>query len=180
MYFALSTLPILRTFVETENNHSSHQTVTSSGEFSRPQSHSGPEQGHLSNLSSSAVYAATLVAENPSLVWCSPLVANQKLNQRRLSTKYTPPNHGLVPEKTFVTHNCEKHDDISAFSSLEFCPVCYFCLLQFYRTDPQLHFADTIATSCLAASELRVSNALLSQLQFASCQTVCRIQIAQN
>lgn len=28
--------------------------------------------------------------KNPSHVWCSPLVANRKLNQRRLNTKYTP------------------------------------------------------------------------------------------
>ena len=125
-------------------------------QFPNPKSHSGPDQGHLNNLRNSAVYAVALVTENPLHVWYSPLFANRKLNQRRLSTMYEPTNHGLVPEKTFVTHNCSKHDNLSDFSSLEFCPVhthtclCpvrYFCLLQFYHPDPHLHFADTIATN---------------------------------
>ena len=90
MYFALSKLPILRTFVETERNHSSHKTVTSSGDF----------QSRSRIRGQSRVISATLAAlqcmhplssqKNPSHVWCSPLVANRKLNQRRLSTKYTP------------------------------------------------------------------------------------------
>ena len=90
MYFALSTLPILRTFVETESNHSGHKTVTSSGNF----------QSRGRNRVQSRIISATFAAlqcmqplssqKNPSHVWCSPLVANRKLNQRRLNTKYTP------------------------------------------------------------------------------------------
>jgi hypothetical protein len=52
----------------------------------------GPSQ-QPSQLRSVCKYAAALVAENPSHVWCSPLVANRKLNQRRLSTKYEQTNH---------------------------------------------------------------------------------------
>jgi len=83
VYFALSTLPILRTFVETE-------TVTSSGNF----------QSRGRNRVQNRIISATFEAlqcmqplssqKNPSHVWCSPLVANRKLNQRRLNTKYTP------------------------------------------------------------------------------------------
>ncbi len=90
MYFALSTLPILRTFVETESNHSGHKTVTSSGNFQ--------SRGRI--RVQSRIISATFAAlqcmhplssqKNPSHVWCSPLVANRKLNQRRLNTKYTP------------------------------------------------------------------------------------------
>ena len=89
MYFALSTLPILRTFVETERNHSGHKTVTSSGNF----------QSRGRNRVQSRIISATFAAlqcmqqlssqKNPSHVWCSPLVANRELNQRRLNTKYT-------------------------------------------------------------------------------------------
>ena len=90
VYFALSKVPILQTFVETESNHSSHKTVTSSGDV----------QSRSRIRGQSRVISATLVAlqcmhplssqKNPSHVWCSPLVANRKLNQHRLNTKYTP------------------------------------------------------------------------------------------
>jgi hypothetical protein len=90
VYFTLSTLPILRTFVETESNHSGHKTVTSRVNF----------QSRGRNRVQSRIISTTFAVlqcmqplssqKNPSHVWCSPLVANRELNQRRLNTKYTP------------------------------------------------------------------------------------------
>ncbi len=85
---------------------SSHKTVTSCGNFQSRSHIRG--KNTISATFELAVYAAALVAGSPLHVWCSPLVANRKLDQHRLSKEYAPTNHGLVPEKTFVTHT--KHD----------------------------------------------------------------------
>jgi hypothetical protein len=90
VYFGLSKLTILKTFVETESNHSGHKTVTSSGNFQ------SRGRNRVQNRIISATFADLQCMQplssqkNPSHVWCSPLVANRKLNQRRLNTKYTP------------------------------------------------------------------------------------------
>ena len=126
-------------------------------------------------------------------VWYSPLVAKRKLVQHRLNTKYRPWTSSR--EKTFVTYNCSKHDALSAFSPLEFCPAVRVAIsvhCNFTAQTSQLQIGNNEKSlsdclkrklkrkpnyaNCLPASELRLFKALfITQLQFASCHAVvCR------
>ena len=134
MYFALSKLPILRTFVETERNHSSHRTVTSCGNF---QSHSRIRgQNKTISATFAARNACSRSRRRKSLhVWYSPLVAKRKLVQHRLNTKYRP---WTSSRENFCDIQLLKARCLICFLSigiLSGSPRCYFCPLQFYRPD---------------------------------------------
>jgi hypothetical protein len=119
-------MPILRTFVETESNHSSHKSVTSFGNFQSRSRIRGQSRAI------SATFAAPQCMQVCSrsrrrkpltcLVFppcCKPKVESTQTEHEIWTNKPLTSSK----RKTYATHNCTKHDAISAFSSLEFCPV---------------------------------------------------------
>ena len=80
-YFALCTLPILQTFVETDSNHSSHKTVTSCSNSMKAAFAFGARAGPSRNLHSSAFYAALSSQKIPYMSGVPPLLQNRKLDR---------------------------------------------------------------------------------------------------